>query len=507
MATPREIRITNTQSGKKEILTPAEPGKLKMYSCGPTVYNYIHIGNLRTAIVSDMAFRYFRKVGYAVTYVRNYTDVDDRIINKAIADQTTTDVVTKKYIQEVEKDYAVAGMLEPTHKTTVTDHMPEIITMIGEILANQHAYVLPDGEVVFSVDSFKTYGQLSHRNLEDQEAGSRVAVDKRKKNPWDFTLWKPAKPGEPSWDSPWGKGRPGWHIECSAMARKWLGDQMDLHHGGEDLVFPHHENEVAQTEAATGRAPFVKLWMHNAFLNLAKEKMSKSLGNVILARDFLTQYSGEFARFVSLSVHYRSRIEFGDDTIEQALSSLQRMYEAKAKALELQRSSRAVPDLRAESAWGQFVASCEKAKSEIDAHLANDFNTPGALGALFTLIREFNRTLAEPMAQATPAAALGGQALVAVIEQEIAAVLGFGRLDPRKALDDLARIRSDRAARSGVVAVASGLSDGEIEQKIAERATAKSAKDFARADAIRKELEAGGIVLKDSPQGTRWERK
>jgi cysteinyl-tRNA synthetase len=499
----REIRLTNTLTGKKEQLKTTRPGKLTFYSCGPTVYNLIHIGNLRGGLVSDMFFRYFRRAGYEVTYVRNYTDVDDKIIQRGNEEKIPAEQVARKYTQEVEKDYAVSGMLEPTHKTTVTGHMAEIIAMIERIIANGKAYVIESGEVLFSIESFKGYGKLSHKHIDELVAGARVEVNSKKRSPLDFTLWKPAKPGEPSWDSPWGKGRPGWHIECSAMSSKWLGDQIDVHHGGEDLVFPHHENEIAQSEAATGKDPFVRYWLHHAFLTLSKEKMSKSLGNVFTARDFLTRFSGELARYMLLGVHYRSPIDFGEETIENALTGLHRIYEAKARAAELSRAARAVPDMRAETAWGSFVASCEAARKEIDESYANDFNTPGALAALFTLIREFNRTLAEPLAQATPAAVLGAGQLIQVMEEDIGGVLGVGRSDPAKALEDLARIRSARAGASG----AARPSDAEIMQAIQDRAEARKAKDFGKADQIRKDLEARGVLIKDGPSGTTWEHK
>ncbi len=502
----RSIRLLNSMSGKKEELVPLVPGKLTFYSCGPTVYGFIHIGNLRGGLTSDMFYRYFQRVGYDVNYVRNYTDVDDKIIKLAQDENTTADAIALKFTQEVEKDFAVSGMLEPTRKTTVTTHMPEIISLIQDIIACGKAYVAEDGEVLFAIDQFAGYGGLSHKKLDELMVGIRVEVSTKKKNPLDFTLWKPAKSGEPYWESPWCKGRPGWHIECSAMASKWLGPQIDVHHGGEDLVFPHHENEIAQTEAATGKAPFVKYWLHHAFLTLSKVKMSKSIGNVFTAREFLTRFSGEFARYLLLSVHYRSQIDFGPDTIEQALTGMHRIYEAKARAKQILGQSRARADLRAEAAWGTFAASCEKARTEIDENFANDFNTPGALAALFTAIREFNRTLAEPLAQATPSAVLGAQELIRLMEEDIGGVLGFGRSDPEKALEDLARIRALQKDMDGETG-AGRPTEAEIMQAIADRAAARSAKDFARADRIRKEMESRGVLIKDSPTGTTWELK
>jgi cysteinyl-tRNA synthetase len=489
-------------TGKKEVFSPAVPGKVTLYSCGPTVYNFIHIGNLRTALVSDLLFRYFKRQKFEVNFVRNYTDVDDKIINQAAKEGITAAEVAKKYIGEVEKDYAVAGMLEPTHKTTVTSHIGEIVTLIEQIIANGKAYVV-EGEVFFAIDSFPGYGKLSHRLIEDLIAGARVEPGVKKKNPLDFSLWKPAKPGEPFWESPWGKGRPGWHIECSAMAMKWLGPQIDLHHGGEDLIFPHHENEIAQTEAATGKDPFVKIWLHNAFLTMSKEKMSKSLGNVFSAREFLTQFSGEIARFMLLSIHYRSPIDFDKELIENTLTGLHRIYEAKAKAQELTKTARARADLRAEAAWGSFVASCEKTRQEIEENFANDLNTAGAIGSLFTLIREFNRTLSEPLASATPSAVLGAQELLKILEDDIGSVMGVGRMDPAKALEDIARVRVNLGERSGVARP----QETEILKLLQERVDARAAKNFARGDEIRKDLEARGVLIKDSPKGTTWEYK
>jgi cysteinyl-tRNA synthetase len=392
-------------------------------------------------------------------------------------------------------------MLEPTHKPTVTGHMPEIIQMIQKIIKNGNAYVAKDGEVLFSIESFKGYGKLSHKNIEDLVAGIRVEIDGKKKNPLDFSLWKPAKPDEPFWDSPWGKGRPGWHIECSAMSSRWLGETIDVHHGGEDLIFPHHENEIAQSEAASKKAPFVKYWVHNGFLTMSKTKMSKSLGNVFNAREFLTKYSGEFARYMLLSVHYRATIDFTADTLENTWISLSRIYEAKAKALETLKGGRARADLRAEGAWGSFVASCEQARKEIDDCFANDLNTAGALGALFTLIREFNRTMSEPLAAATPSAALGAGELIKIIEEDIGSVIGIGKLDPAKGLEDLTRIKKTLSeAQSG----AARPTESEILDMIKQRADARQSKDFAKADQIRKDLDARGVLIKDGPGGTSW---
>lgn len=511
MAIP-EIRVTNTLGGKKEVFETIEPGKVRFYSCGPTVYGNIHVGNLRAAMTADLFYRALMKFGYAVTYVRNYTDVDDKIIAQARVEGITAEALAKKYTAEVERDYAAAGMLEPTHKTTVSGHIKEIIEMIEKIIKNGKAYTAepPNGsepgakEVFFSIESFPNYGKLSRKNLEDLVAGARVEVSEKKRYPADFSLWKPAKPGEPSWDSPWGKGRPGWHIECSAMASKWLGETMDLHHGGSDLIFPHHENEIAQSEAACGHGSYVRYWLHNAMLNMNSEKMSKSIGNLVSARDFLTTYGGEVARFVMMSVHYRTIADFGEDTIESALASLQRLYEAKARAEEISKLKASVVDQRAESVWMEFLAETQKTRAEITREMANDFNTPGAVAAVFTLIRAYNRSLAEPRAEATPGAVLAAQELIRVIEDDLGGFLGIGRRPAALLLTQIGEIRArSHASRTGNMG--GQISRDEIETLILARADAKKEKNFSEADRIRKELTDRGVAIKDSPQGTTWE--
>lgn len=500
---PRELWFTNSQTGKKEKFTPRNSANVTMYSCGPTVYGFIHIGNLRAAMVADLIYRVIRHAGYGVTYVRNYTDIDDKILNRAREENTTFEAVAKTYTAEVEKDYAVAGLLEPTHKTKATDHVPEMLAMIGELVANGHAYVANDGEVLFSIESFPTYGRLSRKPLEDLQAGARVEVSAKKRSPLDFTLWKPAKPGEPAWKSPWADGRPGWHIECSAMARKWLGDQIDLHHGGMDLIFPHHENEVAQTEGVTHAPPFVQTWVHNNMLTIDREKMSKSVGNVWLARDFLTRFNGELARLLLLGSHYRSQVDISESVVDQSLKELERIYDAKKKALELSQKKMALGDPRAENLWGTFAMDCQVATEKIESAFANDLNTPEALSALFGLIREFNRVCQEPKAEATPAAGMAAMAFLKVLEGPIGEVLGIGLRMPEQMLSDLGRIRAERQKTS----TGTALSPEAIEALLAERLAARAAKNFARADEIRKELAAKGVEIKDGPQGTTWAYK
>ncbi len=503
MSLSQPIHLTNSKTHKKELFVPIEPGKVKMYSCGPTVYNFIHIGNLRAALTSDLFFRFFKHFGYEVNYVRNYTDLDDRIIKKSIDDQIPCEQITEKYIIEVEKDYAMAGLEEPTHKVKVTDHLPEITRMIEQIIEHKKAYVAKDGEVFFSIDAFPTYGQLSGKPLEDLQAGARVEVNPNKKNPMDFTLWKPAKPGEPTWPSPWGLGRPGWHIECSAMACKWLGPQMDLHHGGEDLIFPHHENEIAQAEAATDQAPYVRYWVHNAMLNFSSEKMSKSLGNVVGAREFLSQYGLEVTRYMLLTSHYRSIIDFNPDTVENALQSLERIYAAKKVAEDVREKKISIPDQRVEPVWGGFLIDCDRARTAIREHYANDLNTAGAVSELFVLIREWNRCAGESNALNTPSAILAANELIKVIEEEIGSVIGVGRMRSEAALERLQAIRFDRQKAEGKKALA----DAEIDQLLQERREVRLAKNFKRSDEIRDELAAAGIEIKDSPAGTTWTRK
>ena len=493
----REIKVTNSMTGNKEIFKPKEARKVSMYSCGPTVWDFIHIGNLRAALTSDLIFRTLKKFGYEVTYVRNYTDVDDKIIKRANEEKVEASEISQRFIREVEKDYALAGLLEPTHKTTVSGHMNEIIAMIKKIIENGNGYVTPDGEVLFSVSSFKPYGKLSGKKLEDLIAGARVEVSEKKQSPADFSLWKPAKLGEPAWDSPWGKGRPGWHIECSAMASRWLGDEMDIHHGGSDLIFPHHENEIAQSECASKHTPYVRYWLHNAMLNINAEKMSKSLGNFVTARDFLAQYGQEITRMMIFSAHYRSIADFGEDTVNTATAGLLRLYEAKEKAEKLLSVKGRIADQRAEALWADFLAECQKCSDEIESNMANDFNTSGVLGSVFSLIRVFNRTISEPRTDSSASAVLGAQELIRILENELGGFLGIGRQASSTMLAKLSSLKQTDGS----------LTENEIRSMIDARQAAKQAKNFAEADRIRAELDSKGVLIKDSPQGTTWNYK
>jgi cysteinyl-tRNA synthetase len=454
-------------------------------------------------LTADLFYRFFKHFGYRVTYVRNYTDIDDKIIHQAQKENTGCDEITTKYIAYAEKDYALALMEEPTHKTRVTEHLPEIIAMIESIIRNGKGYSTPSGDVYFAIDAFPTYGALSGKSVDDLQAGARVEINPEKKNPMDFALWKAAKPGEPAWDSPWGRGRPGWHIECSAMACKWLGPKMDLHHGGEDLVFPHHENEIAQSEAATGISPYVGCWVHNAFLTFSSEKMSKSLGNVVQARDFLAEYGGELARMIFLGVHYRSVFDFNAEAVDLAVTNLERVYEAKKIAEDLRDRRIGIPDPMAEQAWGSFIIDCDRAREAIRSHYANDLNTAGALSELYSLVREFNRALKQQNALNTPAGILAAIEFLKVFEGEIGAVIGIGRMRAESMLAHLERVKLSRSKREGKDV----LEDADVEALIRERKLARENRDFKKSDEIRDRLLTGGVLIKDSPEGTTWVRK
>lgn len=471
----RELRVHNNLTRKKEVFTPQELGKVKFYSCGPTTYDFLHIGNARALVVGDLFHRVLKVFGYDVTFVRNYTDVDDKIIDRARELGRDPIEHAALFVKECEKDMESLGMIPATFTPKVSETMPEIISMIRDIIQNQKAYVV-DGEVFFSVPSFPSYGKLSKKDLESLQHGIRVEVDSRKKNPADFVLWKPAKAGEPSWDSPWGKGRPGWHIECSAMAKKFLGKTLDLHHGGVDLMFPHHENEIAQSEAANN-CPFCNNWLHNEFLNFGTEKMSKSLGNVIKIRDFVEKYGGQVLRHILLSVHYRARLEWTDEVLNRALDEVKKIHEFALEAKNYK-------------AQGQFnaeeISGCIEKMSE---ELSNDFNSAGAMGHFFSMLKTARAHKNELSHEAV---------------SEIWATLNFVKdslglinVYPEKVLSELQKFEQD-ASRAGVDVA-------WIEQMIEERKSAKAAKNWTRADEIRKQFSEKKIILKDNPDGsTSW---
>jgi cysteinyl-tRNA synthetase len=478
------ISIYNSETHKKEEFQPIRPNEVKMYVCGPTVYDLLHVGNFRGAIFFNLVRNWLEYRGYQVNFVYNYTDVDDKIINRAKADGVEAHAISEKYIQEFEKDFASLKLRKHTHNPKVTEFMNPIIAFIETLIKNGVAYEV-EGDVYFDVHAFPKYGRLSHKNLEDLESGSRIEVDERKKNPADFALWKKAKPGEPFWKSPWGEGRPGWHIECSAMARTLLGDTIDIHGGGLDLLFPHHENEVAQSEGATGK-PFVRYWMHNNMLNFGSQKMSKSLGNVRSARSFIAEYHPEIFKYMMLSAHYRSILDFSPDQFEHVISNLARIYSALALASRVaQAPSEATP--------ADFQKVLDTAKAGVESALDDDFNTPEALARLFEVIRTFNNTVRTP-GPVTPKKAAVAKAFLQWTGWlgNLMSLFAENPADFLRFLDDmlLKRKKLERAS---------------IDALVRERAQARLNKDFSRSDELRKQLTEMGIAVQDGPQGSEWE--
>ncbi len=460
------LRIHNSLTGRKQDFVPIRPGQVRMYVCGMTVYDYIHLGHARMLTVFDLVQRYLRYAGFAVTYVRNITDIDDKIIARAAQNGERWDALAQRYIDAMDEDCARLGLARPDIEPRATHYIDEIIRLTQLLLAKGMAYVAPDGEVLYSVRRFPGYGTLSGKNIEDLRAGARVQVDEDKQDPLDFVLWKPSKPGEPAWQSPWGPGRPGWHIECSAMSMKVLGEHFDIHGGGMDLKFPHHENEIAQSCGACD-TPFVNLWMHNGFVRVNDEKMSKSLHNFFTVREVLpTLRDPEVMRLFLLSSHYRGPINY----------SLAQLQQADETLLGLYRALQGVPTQGAPLA--QVVARFREAMDD-------DFNTPEALAALQAAVRELNA--AKSAGRATEAAAL------AATLRSLGAVLGLLQQDP------------DAYLKRG--AEPAGMPDAQIEALLEERRTARKARDFARGDAIRDELKSAGILIEDRPDGqTRWRR-
>ena len=491
------LRVYNTLTGEKELFVPLVPGKVGMYVCGVTVYDYCHIGHARAGVVFDIIYRYLKYAGYDVTYVRNYTDIDDKIINRANQEGTDYRTIADRYIEAFDEDMARLGLAKPTLEPKATDHMSGIINIIERLIAKGHAYV-SEGDVYYAVESFPDYLKLSGRNLEEMQAGARVEIGDKKRHPMDFALWKGSKPGEPWWQSPWGNGRPGWHIECSAMSMEFLGKTFDIHGGGKDLVFPHHENEIAQSEAANS-CQFVRYWLHNGFVNINSEKMSKSLGNFFTIREVLKKYDPETLRFFILSAHYRSPIDFSDQNLDEAQSGLERIYSclsALDDILKEQSPSAEITVVESLSQVGQELQ--EKVEQFlprfIDA-MDDDFNAAQALGVFFETVRGANRFIAETK-EMTPLS-LSLIAHVRHLLAEAGGVLGLFATAPDVWLSG---IRSAKAVQID-------LSPEEIERLIVERADARGARDFKRSDEIRDLLLAKGIVLLDSAQGTTWNVK
>jgi len=479
------LRVFNTLLKSKQDFTPITPGKVGMYVCGITAYDMSHIGHARAYVAFDVVYRYLKYLDFETRYVRNFTDVDDKIIKKANQEGVPFEAVPDRYIAEFYQDMDDLGVLRPDVEPRVSTHMPQIVEFIGEIIKNGHAYVV-DGDVYFSIDSFRGYGKLSGRDVNDLEAGARVDVDERKKNPLDFALWKAAKPGEPRWDSPWGQGRPGWHIECSAMSRQHLGDVFDIHGGGKDLVFPHHENELAQSEAVVGKK-HVNVWMHNGFVNINEEKMSKSLGNFFTVRDVLQVYHPEVLRYFLMGTHYRSPINYSTENLDEACARVGYYYGTLADVGEYlagRPAEEGKPNEVGNPAWWDGL------EAQFREAMDDDFNTAAALALLsepFKIANEVVRGKKGPAKTATLRRFVSALA-------PASKVLGLFERDPAEVIAGL-----------GVRALKRrGLTPSWVEERIAARKAAREAKDFAAADAIRAELTTGGIEVMDTPAGTRW---
>ena len=477
------IEIYNTESKRLEEFKPIEEGKVRMYVCGPTVYNLIHIGNARPMIVFDTVRRYFEYKGYEVNYVSNFTDVDDKIIKAANAEGVDSAVISERYIKECKQDMASLNVQPATTHPQATQEIDGMIEMIQTLIDKGYAYVVDDGTVYFSVRQDRSYGKLSHKNLNDLQFNMRgiaVSGEDQKKDPLDFVLWKPKKEGEPYWESPWCQGRPGWHIECSVMSRKYLGETIDIHAGGEDLIFPHHENEIAQSECANGK-PFVHYWMHNAFLNIDNHKMSKSLGNFKTVRDIVAQYDPQVLRYLMLSAHYRSPLNFSADLMASAKASYERITTCMENLnfrIANAKKAGAAADAALSEAEQAVLAEAEKCRAEFEKAMDDDFNTADALAGVFDLVKVINTSVTEgsslPMMQALKDEL-----------NELCGVLGLVAERKSSASDDEA---------------------AWVEGKIAERQAARKAKDFAKADAIRDELTAKGIILEDTREGVKWKK-
>ncbi|ABG83340.1 Cysteine--tRNA ligase [Clostridium perfringens] len=462
------IKVYNTLNKKKEEFIPLTPGEVKMYVCGPTVYNFFHIGNGRTFIVFDTIRRYFEYRGFKVDFVQNFTDIDDKMIKKANEEGTTVKKIGDTYIKEYYQDADALNIERATVNPRATEFIGEIIKFVKGLVDKGYAYEV-DGDVYFSTKKFEGYGKLSGQNIEDLQSGARISVDERKKDPMDFAIWKAQKPGEPAWNSPWGMGRPGWHIECSCMAKKLLGETIDIHAGGSDLKFPHHENEIAQSEALTGE-PFARYWLHSAFVNVNNEKMSKSLNNFFTAREILERYDADVIRFLMLSAHYRQQLNFSEDLLESAKASVERIYNAIGNLENL------IDEVSREEMNEEekaYLESLNKYKEKYIEKMDDDFNTADAITAIFDLIKDTNTNITIDSSKE-----LAQKALELI--RELGAPLGMFQKSTKGNLEE------------------------EIEALIAKRQQARKDRDFTLADKIRDELKDRGIVLEDTPQGVRW---
>jgi cysteinyl-tRNA synthetase len=463
------LRIFNTLSGEKEIFSPLTPGKVRMYVCGVTVYDSAHLGHCRFLLTFDVIFRYLRFCGYDVNYARNFTDVDDKIIKRANDEGVDCAAISERYIAEFNRDGTALALLAPSVEPRATQHIAEIIAIISQLQAKGLAYSI-DGDVFYAVGGFAGYGKLSGKKIDELEAGARVEIDERKRSPLDFALWKSSKPGEPTWDSPWGPGRPGWHIECSAMSTKYLGQPFDIHGGGRDLIFPHHENEIAQSEGATGQ-PLARYWIHNGFLNINQEKMSKSLGNFFTIREILENFDAAALRHYFLSSHYRSPMDFSKDGLEEAGKAIDRIYET------VDRVGRAVKAVTAADG-----ALMESFRQEMD----DDFNTPRALALVFDEVRALNRMLDDKQLKGLEPRAAALRSMCNTL-----GLLHEGYFERKK------------TRWLGKAAISR---DG-IENLIGERERARQAKNWGEADRLRNELAASGVIIEDTPEGTVWKVK
>ncbi|GHT03178.1 cysteine--tRNA ligase [Synergistales bacterium] len=483
--------LYNDLSREKEKFVPLNEGRVTFYSCGPTVYDFFHIGNARPFIVFDVLRRYMEHIGYKVTFVQNFTDIDDKMIGRANAEGITVAELAERFIAEYRKDACALGIHDPSVAPRATDNMIEIIDTIKKIIEKGHAYEVKtsgeNGDVYFDVRSWPSYGKLAKQSLEELESGARVDVGEIKRDPLDFALWKAEKPGEPSWDSPWGKGRPGWHIECSAMSSKYLGETIDIHSGGVDLIFPHHENEIAQSEAATGK-PFVRTWLHNGFLLIDKEKMSKSLGNFMTARAALEKYPPLAIRLFMLSAHYRSPINFAPDGLEQSVGGVKRLRNCwgDLQNARQNQSARQNQKTATDKDASEFIRELHALDARFYEAMNDDFNTAGAIGAVFEVVKLINIQIR----QSCLPSAFFDEAEAAL--RKFDAILGVIGIDDESANEKSKEVKDE---------------ESEIERLIEERAAARKSKNFERSDEIRASLLSLGIVLEDTPQGTKWKRE
>ena len=475
----KKVMLYNTLSQKKEELVPYSQNKIKMYVCGPTVYSSAHLGHARAAVTFDVIERFLSHIGYEVTYVRNFTDIDDKIISKANETGVPAQEISEKYIQEYKEDMASIGVKSPTIQPKVTEHVPEIVEMIERIIDNGHAYQSGD-DVFFSVKKFKGYGKLSRRDPDDMLAGARIDINEKKEDPLDFALWKGTKPGEPFWESPWGNGRPGWHIECSLMSTKYLGESFDIHGGGKDLIFPHHENEIAQSEAATGK-PFAKYWIHNGLIQINREKMSKSIGNILNVREAVSMWSNEAIRLFFLSHQYLNPADFSDTTMNEAEAALERLYITLKRANDLRKDG--------DGEDKQLAKSVQTFKERWIKTMCDDFNTADALGSLFELTRAINRSL--DSVGWTPT-------LQSALEEinHFGSTLGILEYEPEEYL------QGHKLEKSSA-----DITEEEIKELIKERNSARDEKNWKRADEIRDDLSNRGILLEDKAEDTIWRVK